>query len=477
MKYDAIIIGAGQAGPPLAKAFAKQGQRVAVIEGDRLGGTCLNYGCLPTKALRASATTAHTVRRAKEFGIETGEVSVDFQAAMNRMRQIIGKMQDNFSESLRNTDELDVIDGYARLVGTKDDLHQVEVNGETHESERIYLNTGARATIPPIDGIDQITPLTNVEILALNELPEHLIIIGGGYVGLEFGQMFLRFGSQVTIIESEKRILANEDEDMAEAISQMLSEEGMRIITERRATKVSKTDDGRIQVVIQAKDDSTETLTGTHLLIATGRKPNTEKLNLDAVGVKIDDKGYIPVNGKLETNVKGIWAMGDINRRGAFTHTSYQDHEIVLANHEGEEERSVDGRIMAYNIYIDPPLGKVGMSEAEARKSGKKVLIAKQPLQDISRAILESRTTGLLKMLVDAETEQFLGAEIFGMEADEVIQVVSYFMHTGASYKLMKNALPIHPTIAETFPTVLGMLKPIEEVDQEQEKSGDSDEG
>jgi pyruvate/2-oxoglutarate dehydrogenase complex dihydrolipoamide dehydrogenase (E3) component len=474
MKYDAIIIGAGQAGPPLAKAFAKQGQRVAVIEGDRLGGTCLNYGCLPTKALRASATTAHTVRRAKEYGVETGEISVDFQAAMKRMHQIVGKMRDSFSESLRSTGNLDVIDGYAHFVGTKDGLHQVEVNGEMHESERIYLNTGARAAVPPIDGIDQITPLTNVEILALKELPEHLIIVGGGYVGLEFGQMFLRFGSKVTIIESEKRILTNEDEDVAEAISEMLSEEGIEIITEHRVTKISK-DGKQIQVTIEAKDRKNETITGTHILIATGRGPNTDKLNLEAVGVKTDDKGYVSVNGKLETNVRGIWALGDINKRGAFTHTSYQDHEIVLANYEGEEERSVDGRIMAYNIYIDPPFGKVGMSETEARKSGKKVLIAKQPVKDISRARLESRLTGVLKMLVDAETEQFLGAEIFGMEADEVIQVVSYFMHTGASYKVMKNALPIHPTIAETFPTVLGLLKPIEEVDQEEKRSGESD--
>ena len=462
MKYDAIIIGSGQAGPPLAKALAKDGQRVAVIEGDLLGGTCLNYGCLPTKALRTSATVAHTVRRAGEYGVQTSEVSVDFQQVMGRMREIIGKMQDGFSEGLRGTDGLDVIEGYARFVGTKDGVHQVEVDGETHESEQIFLNTGARAVIPPIEGIDQITPLTNAEMLKLDRLPEHLIVIGGGYVGLEFGQMFLRFGSQVTIIEAERRILSNEDEDMAEAISEMLSEEGMKIITGQRVKKVSKQDDGQIEVTIEAKDESTETILGTHVLVATGRKPNTDKLNLEAVGVKTNDKGYITVNGKLETDVKGIWALGDINGRGAFTHTSYQDHEIVLANLNGGN-RTVDGRIMAYNIYIDPPFGKVGMSETDAWKSGKQVLIARQRMQDITRAKLESHTTGQLKLLVDAETEQFLGAQIFGMKADEIIQIISYFMHTGASYKVMRDALPIHPTIAETFPTVLGMLKPLDE--------------
>jgi pyruvate/2-oxoglutarate dehydrogenase complex dihydrolipoamide dehydrogenase (E3) component len=477
MKYDAIIIGAGQAGPPLAKAFAKQGQRVAVIEGDRLGGTCLNYGCLPTKTLRASSTTAHIVRHAGDFGVTTGEVSVDFSAAMNRMREIVGKMQDNFSESLRSTDNVDVIDGYARFVGTKDGVHQVDVDGQTHESEKIYINTGARAVVPPIEGIDQITPLTNVEILALEKLPEHLLVIGGGYIGLEFAQMFFRFGSRVTIIESAERILANEDEDIAQEISQMLSEEGIEIITSNKVLKVSKTESGQIELEIESKDDKHQIITGSHVLVATGRKPNSDKLNLEAVGVETDDKGYVPVNGKLETNVKGIWAMGDINKRGAFTHTSYQDHEIVLANETGEEERSVDGRIMAYNIYLDPPFGKVGMSETEARKSGKKVLIAKQPVKDITRARLESKLTGVLKLLVDAETEQFLGAEMFGMDADEVIQILSYFMHTGASYKVMKNALPIHPTIAETFPTVLGTLKPIEEVDQQDKKSDDTDEG
>lgn len=454
MKYDAIIIGSGQAGPPLAKALANDGQRVAVIEGGRLGGTCLNYGCLPTKALRASATVAHTVRRAGEYGVRTGDVSVSFPDAMKRMREIIGKMQDGFAEGLHGTDGLDVIEGYARFAGTRDGLHQIEVNGETHESERVFLNTGARAVIPPIEGIDQITALTNAEMLKLETLPEHLMIIGGGYVGLEFGQMFLRFGSRVTIIEAEGRILSNEDEDMAEAISTMLSEEGMTIITGQRVKQVSKRGDGRIDVRIEAKDGTAEMLTGSHVLVATGRRPNTDKLNLDAVGLKVDEKGYLPVSGKLETGVKGIWALGDINGRGAFTHTSYQDHEIVLANLKGGD-RTVDGRIMAYNIYIDPPFGKVGMSEREARKSGKRVLIARQRMQDVSRAVLESRTTGLLKMLVDAETEQFLGAQIFGMEADEVIQIISYFMHTGASYRVMKDALPIHPTVAETFPTVL----------------------
>ncbi|GAB4527319.1 MAG: FAD-containing oxidoreductase [Anaerolineae bacterium] len=462
MRYDAIVIGSGQAGPGIASTFAGEGQRVALIEGDKLGGTCLNYGCRPTKTLRASAQIAHRARRAAEYGVQVGEVTVNFAQVMARKNRIIGEMQGSFRERITHVDGVDVYRAYGQFVGTRDGVHQVQVGDQVLEAERVYINVGARAFIPPIQGIEDVPYITNVEILDLPELPRHLLIIGGGYIGLEFGQMFRRFGSEVTIVESNPHLLSNEDEDVSEAVEALFRDEDIALYTNHKAVATSTQADGSIQLTIQSNESGEQrTLTGSHLLLAVGRTPNSDTLNVGAVGLETDKRGYIPVNGKFETNVPGIWAVGDVNGRGAFTHTSYQDYEILIANHKGED-RTVDNRIMAYAVFIDPPLGRVGMNEREARDSGRNVLMAVYQMADVSRARLDSDTVGLIKILVDADTEEIIGALSFGLHGDEFIQIISNFMHTGASYKVMQNALPVHPTVAEFLPTILGALKPLQ---------------
>lgn len=459
MQYDAIIIGAGQAGPAIGTTLAKDGARVAIVEGDRLGGTCLNYGCMPTKSLRASARMAHLVRRAEAFGVKTGKVEVDFPAVMERMRKMIGGMQQSLDKGMHGQDNVAVIYEYAHFLGTEDGLHRVQAGEQVLEAPQVYINTGARAVVPPIDGLDTVPWLTNEGLLALEELPSHLVIVGGGYIGLEFGQMFRRFGSQVTIIEAGPHVAAREDDDIREAIKSLLLAEGIRLFTGHQVKSVAPGYDDQIELTL--KDGEARVMVrGSHLLVATGRRPNSDKLNLDAVGVQTDERGYIVTNERFETGVPGIWAVGDVNGRGAFTHTSVQDYEIVIANRNGGD-RSADERYTTYNVYIDPPLGRVGMSEREARESGRNVLMSVVPMENVSRAILESETEGLIKVLVDADSEEVLGAAVLGMQGDDVIAIFSNFMYTGASYKVMRDALPIHPTVAEFIPTILNQLRPL----------------
>ncbi|QPC85048.1 mercuric reductase [Phototrophicus methaneseepsis] len=462
MKYDVIVIGAGQAGPGMAAGYVGEGKKVALIEGDRLGGTCLNYGCRPTKALRASARVAHVARRAAEYGVNTGPVEVDFSKVMARKNDIIGSMQESTDEYFQNMEGLDLYYEYASFKGKENGLFQVQAGEHNLEAEVVYLNTGTSPFVPDIEGLDNVPYLTNQSILSLQERPEHMIVIGGGYVGLEFGQMFRRFGSEVTVIDRSEHIASHEDEDVQEAMESFLKDEGIKLVTSHVATKVTQADDGQIEVIVKHQGTGeTTTLAGSHLLVALGRAPNTKKLNLDAIGVETDDKGFVPTDDKFHTNVEGIYALGDINKRGAFTHTSYQDYEIAWANHTGGD-RSVKERIMAYVMFTDPPLGRVGMSEKDARQSDKRILMATYDMAKVSRARLDSETIGLFKVLVDADTEEILGATVMGMHADDVIAVFSNFMHTGASYKVMKEALPIHPTISEFIPTVLAELKPLE---------------
>ncbi len=461
MQYDAIIIGTGQAGPSLAAFFAGEGQHVALIEGARLGGSCVNYGCTPTKTMRASARNAFQARRSAEYGIHTGAVSVDFAAVMARKDRVVNNSRDGLTGWLESVENLDIIRGWASFAGKENGHFQVEVNGEIHEAERVYLNTGTSARILPIDGLEDVDYLTNVSLMDLDELPQHLIILGGSYIGLEMGQIFRRLGSEVTIIEYNDRVAAREDEDVTAEVERVFREEGVTLLTGHKAAHVTPSDDGLITVTAEAVNGGRETVvTGSHLLLATGRVPNTERLNLDAVGVETDNRGFVPTNGKLETNVPGIWALGDINKRGAFTHTSVHDYEIVRDNWQGMD-RSADDRNMAYAMYIDPPLGRVGMSEHQARESGRSVLGMTHYMKDVSRAKEDGETNGVVKLLVDADTEEFLGACIFGMQGDDVVQVVSNYMATGASYKHMMRALPIHPTISEFFPTWLGKLEPL----------------
>lgn len=460
-RYDTIIIGTGQSGPSMAGALTSKGQKVAIAEGYKIGGSCVNYGCIPSKTIRASARVAYLARRAADFGVSTGEVKVDMNAVIDRKAKRVGTAHDGVENWLENMDGLDLYRVYAHFEGTENGMHRVRMGDEVVEAPRVYLNVGTRPRIPPIEGLENVPYMTNEGILEQRTLPEHLISLGGGYISLEIGQAFRRFGSEVTIVEAEPSIIHREDEDIRNAVRDILTGEGISIHEGKKAVKAEQAEDGTITVTLEAKDGTRSTVSGSHLLVAIGTVPNSDKLNLDSVGVKTDQRGIIPVDDHLHTNVPGIFVLGDANGRGAFTHTSYQDFEIALDNFNGGN-RKVSDRIMAYNLYIDPPLGRVGMSEQEARKSGKNILMAIKPMNQIGRALEQGETQGLIKILVDGDSEQIVGAAVLGFHGDDVIQVISYFMYTGASYKVMQNALPIHPTIAEFLPTILGELKPLE---------------
>ena len=461
MNYDAIVIGAGQAGPTLAAFFANNGERVALAEGDKLGGSCVNYGCTPTKTMRASARVAYQARRSAEFGIHTGDVTVDFQQVMARKNRVVTNSRSGLRDWLESVENLDVHYEYAAFDGKEGDRFRVTIGDEMHTAERVYLNVGTRAFIPPVPGLDEVDYLDNFRLMALDELPEHLIIMGGGYIGLEMGQIFRRFGSDVTIIERAAHVASREDTDVSAEIEHIFIEEGIMLLTKTQITRVSEDEGGTMHVTIEDSDGNAGSVRGSHLLVSTGRVPNTDTLHLERIGLATDDRGYIQTNGRLETDVPGVWALGDINRRGAFTHTSYHDYEIVRDNHQGAD-RSAETRTMAYCMYTDPPLGRVGMSETQARQSGNDILIARHRMEHVSRAVEDGDTQGLVKLIVDAKTEQFLGATIFGMHGDDVVQVVSNYMATGATYHAMQQALPIHPTVAEFFPTWLSMLEPLD---------------
>jgi pyruvate/2-oxoglutarate dehydrogenase complex dihydrolipoamide dehydrogenase (E3) component len=448
--YDAIVIGAGQPGPGVAGALVEDGKRVALIEMDRAGGTCLNHGCKPTKALRASASIAHQARRAAEYGVNTGDVTVDFAAAMTRVRSIIDGMRDSLDDWLAGVDGLDLLHGTATVVtDPAGEQHQVAVDDRHLTAQELYLNLGARATRPALPGLETVEAMTEVEMLALDALPQHLVIVGGGFIGLEFGQMFRRFGSRVTIVTGS-RLAEWEDEDVSAMLAKMLTDEGVDIVY-GRPTQVGPSSLG-IDVVLE--DD--KTVTGSHLLVATGRRSNSDLLGARH-GIETDERGFFTIDGRFKTSVKGVWALGDVNGHGAFTHTAYQDGQILL-----HPPRTVDGRVTIYAMYTDPPLGRVGMTVSQARASGRKVLKAEVPMSSVSRAILEGETFGLMRILVDADTEQFLGATILGLHGDDLIQVIGTAMQAGVHYPAVRDALPIHPTMAEFIPSALGSLEPLD---------------
>lgn len=449
-RYDAIVMGAGQAGPGVAGAFAADGQQVALTEADQLGGTCLNHGCRPTKALRASARIAHLARRAGDYGVRTGDVTVDFTAVMGRMHTMIDDMRAGIQDWLAGEERIDVYGGPSAFDGSSDGVHRVRVDGQVLGSDRVYIDVGARASVPPIDGLDTVDHLTEVELLALTDLPPHLVVVGGGYIGLEFGQMFRRFGSQVTILAGGG-VAAREDADVSEALTGILTAEGVEI-TGGRAVGVRAVAGG-----VAVDTDDGDEIAGSHLLVATGRVPNGDRVNAGAVGLALDADGYLQINGRFETSVPGIWALGDVNGHGAFTHTAYQDAQILL-----DESRTVDGRITAYAMFTDPPLGRVGWTEAQARSSGRSVLMATLPMSSVSRAVLDSETDGLMKILVDADSEEFLGATFLGMHGDDLAQIIGTAIQSGIRYPQVRDALPIHPTVAEFIPTLLGSLEPVE---------------
>jgi pyruvate/2-oxoglutarate dehydrogenase complex dihydrolipoamide dehydrogenase (E3) component len=450
-EYDAIVIGAGQAGPGVAAALAGEGQRVLLVEMEQVGGTCLNHGCRPTKALRASAVIAHQARRAGVYGVHTGEVTVDFPAALQRVHTMIDGMRQGLRDYLEGVDGLDLVGGTATLVGDPaGTAHQVTVDGRSHRTGKVYLDVGGRAAVPTIEGLDDVTYLTEVELLQLAELPAHLVVVGGGYIGLEFGQMFRRFGSQVTILAGSG-IAGREDPDVVDALTEVLTEEGVAI-RNTRPQRVARTEDGiRIELA-----DGSEAVTGSHLLVATGRHSNLDLLGPDH-GLATDERGFVTIGPRFETSLPGVWALGDVNGHGAFTHTAYQDSQILLS-----PPRTVTDRVTTYAMFTDPPLGRVGMGLAEARSSGRRVLKAEVPMSSVSRAQLESETAGLMRVLVDGDTEEILGATILGLQADDVVQIIGLAIQAGISYPTVRDALPIHPTVAEFLPSILNSLAPLD---------------
>ena len=453
--YDAIVIGTGQSGPALTRRLAGAGQRVAIIERGRFGGTCINTGCTPTKTLVASAYAVHVARRGADYGFSTGEIKVDMKRVKARKDYVAGLSNKGVERSLKNLKNGTVYEGHARFVGP----HEVEVGGETLRADKIFINVGGRASIPPIPGLDQIKYLTNSSMMDVDFLPRHLLVLGGSYIGLEFGQMYRRFGSEVTIVEIGSRLIPREDEDVSQAVAGFLDREGVHVELNAKCLNLSKRGDD-IVMALDCEDGKRE-IAGSHLLIATGRRPNTDDLGLDRAGIKQDARGYIEVDDELRTNVPGVWALGDCNGRGAFTHTSWNDFEIVSANLLDGDRRKVSDRIVAYALYTDPPLGRAGMTETEVRRSGRRALMAKIAMEDVSRAFEKGETEGFMKVLVDAESKQILGASFLGASGDEVIHCVLDTMYAKAPYTVVQRAMHIHPTVAEFIPTMLGDLAPL----------------
>jgi len=454
MKFDAIVIGTGQAGPSLAARLAGSGMKTVIIEKGRFGGTCVNTGCIPTKTLVASARVAHVAARAAEFGINIGgPITVDMKKVKARKDEIVRQSNQGLEKWLKNTENLTVFEGHARFIGPK----LLTVGDITLEADKIFINVGGHAFVPP--GFENVDYLTNASMMDVDLVPEHLIIVGGSYIGLEFGQMYRRFGSEVTIIEMADHLLTREDPDVSDEILRILELEGINVRLNARCLKGSQ--DGKQITVDVDCEIGDKQVKGSHLLIATGRKPNTTDLGLESTEILTNDRGYIQVNDVLETNVPGIWALGDVNGRGAFTHTAYNDFEIVAANLLDDGQRRVTDRIPAYALFTDPALARIGMNEAEAGGSGKNVLIGTRAMNRIARAKEKGETHGFMKILVDGDSKLILGATILGIEGDEIIHSLLDMMYAKQPYTLIQQAVHIHPTVSELIPTTLGDLKPL----------------
>ena len=457
VKFDAIIIGAGQSGPSLAQRLTGEGLKTAIIERKFFGGTCVNVGCTPTKTLVASARAAYMVRRGHDFGVVIdGGVHVDMKKVKARKDAVVKQSNDGVTSWLRNMPNLSVYEGHGRFAGPD----TIRVNGALLQAEKIFINTGARAYIPEIPGLGHVDYLTNSGVMDVDSLPEHLVIIGGSYIGLEFAQMYRRFGSRVTVIEKGERLISRDDEDVSEAVKDILRNEGIEIRLNAECMSVEGRD-GQVAIHLQCKDDTPEII-GSHLLLAVGRQPNTDDLGLEAAGIDTDKRGFIVVDDQLQTNVSGVWAMGDVNGRGAFTHTSYNDYEIVVANLLDNEPRRVSDRIPAYALYIDPPLGRAGLTEQQVRETGRKALIGKMMMNRVGRARERSETQGLMKVLIDAETSKILGAAILGIGGDEIIHSILDVMYADAPYTVIQRATHIHPTVTALIPTMPGDLNVFE---------------
>jgi pyruvate/2-oxoglutarate dehydrogenase complex dihydrolipoamide dehydrogenase (E3) component len=454
--YDAIVIGTGQAGPYVTSRLAGAGLKVAIVERNLVGGTCVNTGCIPTKTMVASAYAARMAARAAEYGVDVGPFSVDMKRVKARKDAVSGASRTGLEDWLRGMENCTFYRGHARL----ESPHEVRVGEERLRADRIFLNVGGRASVPDMPGIGEIEFLTNSSMMAVDFLPKHLIVVGGSYIGLEFAQMFRRFGAEVTILEMGPRLIAREDEDVSAAIREIVENEGVEVRLDAKCIGFAKQGD-EIVADVDCLSGAPQVY-GSHVLLAVGRRPNTDDLGLDAAGVAVDARGYVVVDDELRTSAPNIWALGDCNGRGAFTHTANNDAEIVVANLLENAARRVSDRITAYGLYVDPPLGRVGMTDAEIRKSGVKALVGKRPMTRVGRAVEKGETQGFMKIAVDAETGAILGAAILGPGGDEVIHSILDVMYAKAPWTVIRGAMHIHPTVSELVPTMLGELQPMD---------------
>lgn len=455
--FDAIIIGAGQAGTPLAGRLSAAGMKVALIERELVGGTCVNTGCTPTKAMVASAYAAHLSRRAGDYGVNIGGgIAVDMKAVKARKDKIAGASRNGLEGWIAGMENCTLLRGHARF----ESANTVRVGDDLLTAERIFLNVGGRANVPDMPGVQDIPYLTNSSMMGIDFLPRHLVVVGGSYIGLEFAQMFRRFGSEVTIVEKGPRLIGREDEDTSRAIREILENEGIGLRLSAECISFSRQSDG-ICVHVDCDSGDRDVL-GSHVLLAIGRRPNTDDLGLDKAGIATDAKGYVTVDDQLRTNVPGIWALGDCNGKGAFTHTSYNDFEIVAANLLDNDPRRVSDRIEAYALYVDPPLGRAGMTEAAVRKSGRRALVGVRPMTRVGRAVEKGEAQGFMKILVDADSNEILGCAVLGPGGDEAVHCVLDLMYAKAPVSVLQRAVHIHPNVSELLPTIAQELKPLD---------------
>jgi pyruvate/2-oxoglutarate dehydrogenase complex dihydrolipoamide dehydrogenase (E3) component len=458
-QYDAVVIGAGQGGVPLARALAQAGRKTALVEREHVGGTCINEGCTPTKTMVASAKVAYVDRRSADYGVQNGPVSVDMHKVRQRKRDIVESFRSGNERRIEDTEGLDLLMGEASFSGPKELEIHLNGNGETFRlsAEDIFINVGARPANPPIEGLDSVPSLNSTTIMELDELPEHLLVLGGSYVGLEFAQMFRRFGSEVTVVQRGKQLMSREDTDVAEAVAEIMRQDGLEILLEAQPQRVEQGDNGEIQLTVRTPEGERK-LTGSHLLVAAGRPPNTDTLNPEAAGLETDKRGLVRVNERLETNVPGVYAMGDVKGGPAFTHISYDDFRIIRTNLIEGGDASTADRLVPYTVFIDPQLGRIGLSEQEAREQGRNISVAKMPMSYVARALEMDEARGFMKAVVDADNDQILGCAILGIEGGEIMAMLQIAMMGGLPYTALRDAVFSHPTLAESLNNLFATL-------------------